>query len=95
MANFHLALNTFAQQIQALNEIDYGDFMREANMDILYLREASQHEGKAVQDKIDEMQLYTQFCPNWVIEPTRSRLLGDVERLKNILDQSKDSLSSS
>lgn len=77
-------LISFVQHIQTMLEEDYGDFMREANHDLLILRDAFKNEDEKVQDKLDEMQMYTQFRPNWKVEPTRERLIKDAEVL-NIL----------
>jgi hypothetical protein len=79
-----LELIEFKKHVQSMLEPDYGDFMRAANHDLLKLIEAFKTEDETVQDKLNEMQMYTQFQPSWKVESTRERLLLDSEVL-NIL----------
>ncbi len=71
------ALRLFAELIRNITDTDYGDFMRKANS---YLNELKVwlKGSSSILKKIDEMQEYTQFAPNWNVELTRRRLLSDV-----------------
>lgn len=60
---------------------DYGDFMREVNAQLLEMQELTALAGSAAQGKLNEMQHYAQFRPNWEIEPTRQMLLKDAQFL--------------
>ena len=72
----------FLEQIKALDETDYGDFMRKANSYLLNLKEEEVTLAHlALQYKISEIQNYLQFSPDRNIESTRERLLLDADKL--------------
>lgn len=76
------AVFTFVEEILEINEADYGDFMRRANMHLHELRDALHGvQDERVADKIDEMKLYVQYAPSWDIESTRDRILDDSKLL--------------
>lgn len=80
-----IAVSEFEVRIRGLNEIDYGDFMREANFYLSRLEGLLAHLGPRVRRKVDEMRLYTQYAPNWEVESTRTRLLKDIRALRRRL----------
>jgi hypothetical protein len=75
------ALDIFTQFVAAVDEYDYGDCMREWNHDLLYLREHLKNTTPWALAKIDQMQEYIQFNPNWDVESTRKRILKDAHEL--------------
>lgn len=76
------AIRRFIDRIQNLNESDYGDFMREANLYLLDLEESLCSTNERCLSKLYDMQMYTQFYPNWDVESTRKRLLADARQLE-------------
>ena len=79
------AVKIFAELIANLNESDYGDFMRKANLYICDLKDRVSSSGQFATGKIDAMVDYTQFCSSWEIEGTRKRLLIDAKILIELL----------
>lgn len=73
------ALKVFAELVRNITEMDYGDFMRKANDYLCHLKSQLKNAPTPVQKKLDEMQRYTQFAPNWDVASTRRRLLKDIE----------------
>lgn len=80
------AIRLFIERIELLDESDYGDFMRDAN---LYLHDlaASLETQTFILKTLGKMQDYTQFSPDWRISPTKRRLLKDARTLKQRLDR--------
>lgn len=72
----------FLKQIESIEDLDYGDFMRKAN---LYLNELLENEEIAQNPillaRVEAMQKYIQFQPNWDIESTREQIHVDAENL--------------
>lgn len=72
----------FLKQIKSIDDTDYGDFMRRAN---LYLNELQEEEPSAlnpvIADRIEAMKNYIQYHPNWDIESTRRNIEIDTENL--------------
>ncbi len=85
------ALDLFLSDVQSIHEYDYGDCMREWNHDLLYLRDHLQNTSSWALQKINEMQLYVQFFPNWDVESTRSRIQRDALELREHLLMLKNS----
>lgn len=73
------ALKVFAELVRNITDVDYGDFMRKANGYLCHLKSRLENLPAPLQKKLDEMQHYTQFAPNWDVESTRRRLLKDIE----------------
>jgi hypothetical protein len=87
----------FSKNISQIIEHDYGDFMRAANV---YLNNLSDElkilHDKDIDQRLDKMQMYLQFNPNWNIESTREMLKKDTKFLDDLLhghDQDSDSAS--
>ena len=70
------------EQANSITETDYGDYMRKLNAYLIELKE-----NKAaimtpeILAKIEEMQNYIQFMPNWDISSTQEKVLQDTDRL--------------
>lgn len=76
----------FRKNVSSILEHDYGDFMRAANVYLNQLRSDLRIlNDRAVNDKLDQMQIYLQFRPSWEVEPTRELLLRDAEHLEEML----------
>ncbi len=76
----------FSEKILAIHEPDYGDFMRKANHYLLDLKKALVRlPNQEVKNKLDQMQNYIQFHPNWEIEPTVIQILKDINEIDKML----------
>jgi hypothetical protein len=80
-------LENFTQDVSSILQYDYGDFMRSANTYLNHLRDVLSSLGDAeINKKIDDMQSYLQFSPNWDdVEGTRAKLLRDAHYLDEVL----------
>jgi hypothetical protein len=81
-------IQRFIREIKGIRESDYGDFMRSSN---LYLNEL---QGRLEEShfpvpyrKIEDIKAYLQYCPNWDVDSTQSRLIHDATELDKDLDQ--------
>lgn len=85
----------FSNKIHAINEADYGDFMRLGNSYLIELREQLDFlHDKNIDAKISEIQDYLQFRPDWNIKSTLKRLDGDIDYLDQILSGRKQEIES-
>ncbi len=75
----------FLEQAEAVNEFDYGDCMREWNRELLYLRDHLHHPEKPVLEKLNEMQNYIQYTPNWDVNSTKEQILKDGRWMREYL----------
>lgn len=72
----------FLKQIKSIDDTDYGDFMRRANLYINELQEDSATVANPIiADRIEAMKQYVQYHPNWDIESTREYIETDAENL--------------
>jgi len=78
-------IDFFTQQVQAVEEFDYGDCMREWNRELLYLRDHLKDVPAEIYQTINEMQGYIQFYPNWDVDSTRQQILEDAGHLREEL----------
>jgi hypothetical protein len=78
-------LDFFIDQVQAVNEFDYGDCMREWNRELLYLWHHFRNPPSWLDETFQEMQGYIQFYPNWDVESTRQQILEDAKHLREEL----------
>ncbi len=86
--NTNLALNTksFSAEIYMNHEFDYGDFMRSTNAQLNHLRSELHLLGDlGIEDKLNDMQGYLQFTPNWDIDSTKARLCQDLIYIDQLL----------
>jgi len=77
----------FSENISGILQSDYGDFMRAANTYLNELRRELSGIGETeIQRRLDNMQMYLQFAPNWDdIEGTREKLLLDAKAIDDAL----------
>ncbi len=79
----------FMKALRAIDEADYGDFMRKANLYFVDLEGAL---GSEISDraklKLSEIHDYLQFKPDWNRENTLHRISKDILDLELILDES-------
>lgn len=78
----------FIHEIGSIDDLDYGDFMRKANAYLLEFKDhvpSRSREKHSILQKIDEIQLYLQYYPNWQIESTRLRLLSDAQDIDRMI----------
>src|SRR4051812_15983688 len=71
------ALELFEEMVSTIVEGDYGDFMRRAQGYYLEMIEELGPHAREVRDRLDWIEEYLQFRPNWDIDSTRARLLVD------------------
>ena len=72
----------FLKQVKSIDETDYGDFMRKANLYLNELKEEkSTVENPVIADRIVAMQKYIQYHPNWDIPSTLEQIEIDTENL--------------
>jgi hypothetical protein len=77
---------TFSQRLSEILESDYGDFMRAANVYLNHLRaQLCALNDKNLNQRLDQMQMCLQFCPNWDVESTRELLRKDTVYLDDLL----------
>lgn len=82
------AINSFIQNFSALEDTDYGDFMRKANRLLIELdEEVYAFVPEHLQNLLDDMKTDIQFYPNWDIESTRRRVLRTAETIRETLSQ--------
>lgn len=76
----------FISQVSSINESDYGDFMRVANVYLNGLRKDCTRTGiYDLEPKISEMQMYLQFAPSWDVPTTKARLLKDAQYIDEVI----------
>jgi hypothetical protein len=87
------AIQFFIEQAEDVHEYDYGDCMREWNRDILYLKKCWQKQKVSpwALHRLDDIQTYVQFIPNWDVELTKARLLKDAHEIEEHLNLAKNS----
>lgn len=79
-------VENFSEKILAIHEPDYGDFMRKANHYLLDLKKAlGRLPNPQIKSKLDQMQNYIQFHPNWEVEPTVKQILRDITEIDNMV----------
>lgn len=70
------------EQVNSITETDYGDYMRKLNAYLIELKEnKTAIMTPEILAKIEEMQNYIQFMPNWDIPSTQEKVLHDTDRL--------------
>ncbi len=85
------ALQFFIHESSQVHGQDYGDCMREWNRDILFLKhcwlrdQASTPVPQAAFQKLEAIQNYVQFTPNWNVQATRLQILKDAHEIEKIL----------
>lgn len=79
------AVRKFIENLNSIDESDYGDFMRKANVYLNYLKDDLSPMPQDVRSKLFEMQLYLQFISSWEIEPTRRRIITDAMHVNDML----------
>ena len=85
----------FMKNLRAIDEGDFGDFMRKGNLFFLELSEALGTEmSDQAKKKLSEIQDHLQFTPDWNHDTTLHRISKDILDLELILDKTpKDSVS--
>ena len=89
-------VQNFKNEVSQINEYDYGDFMRSANVYLNKLRgDLSYFDDKSINQRIDYIQGYLQFNPNWDIELTRDMLTKDLSYIEELVEGHKQDWESS
>jgi hypothetical protein len=79
------AVEKFINNLKQIEDPDYGDFMRKANVYLNNLKIDLSPMERDIHAKIFEMQLYLQFISSWEIEPTRRRIIRDAEYVQELV----------
>lgn len=96
-----LAFDTlaFRKSVSEISEYDDGDFRRAANVYLSSLRdELYILNDKFIDQRLDKMQMYLQFAPNWNVGTIKDMLTKDTNYLDDLLhghSQDWESASSS
>ena len=81
-------IDFFIYDFSAIDETDYGDFMRKANYLLIQLdEEMCKTATPEVRSLLDEMKNDIQFHPNWERESTREGILRLAAKVKELLAQ--------
>ncbi len=82
-----IAVNLFIRKISEINEEDYGDFMRKANLYLNILKKSIfRYSSPQVKKILQELQYIIQFHPNWDIDTTLPKIYARANLIKkNIL----------
>jgi hypothetical protein len=78
-------LDFFLEQAEQVSEFDYGDCMREWNRELIFLRDHLRHPDPPVLEKIEQMQGYIQYTPNWDVQSTKDQILSDARWMREYL----------
>ncbi len=82
------AIKTFIMNTEAIEESDFGDFMRRENLYLADLKTALENQmSEKLKAKLEEMQKYLQFNPDWNLNQTKHQVLKDASELENLIDQ--------
>lgn len=81
------AIELFIERIGAVDDFDYGDYMRRVNIYILELRDQLHHRGTEILQRLDELQYEVQFVPEWSTESTRPLVARAAEDLRRLLQK--------
>ncbi len=81
------AIENFIQITHAIEEGDYGDFMRRANLYFQNLGDALEPtRNKKAKSLLEEMKNYLQFNPDREMSTTKFRLENDAKKLNQFLE---------
>lgn len=76
-------IDFFIYDFSAIDDTDYGDFMRKANHLLIELNaEIYESAAPEVRSLLDEMKNEIQFHPNWERESTREDILQLADKVK-------------
>jgi hypothetical protein len=78
-------IDYFIYDFKAIDDPDYGDFMRKANYLLIELDEKIYDSStKEVRQILDKMKDEIQFHPNWEKESTREDILNLAKKVKQL-----------
>jgi len=81
------AIELFIEQIGAVDDSDYGDYMRRVNLYILELKDQLRYRRIEILRRLDELQYEVQFVPEWSTEATRPLVARAAEDLRRLLQK--------
>lgn len=83
----NIPTTSFIKKIKSIEDADYGDFMRKANVYFVSLaEELGSHIPEGAKQKLSEIQDYLQYKPNWNRDKTIQRLSKDILDLEMMID---------
>jgi len=89
MINF---VDEFLREVISIDDSDYGDFMRKANLHFNVLQQALWPlANDSIKMKLSEMHDYIQYEPNWDIPSTEEKIQADGSVLKNLIAKIQNS----
>lgn len=81
-------VDDFLKEVMAIDDTDYGDFMRKANLYFNHLQEVLwPWANDEIKMKLAEMHDYIQYEPSWDIPSTAQKILRDARLLKQLLSE--------
>ena len=78
-----IALDIFSKKFNTIDNLDYGDFMRRANLYLMDL-DAQIEKNKEINNLMKKMKDEIQFKPNWDIQTTRASINNLVNTISQI-----------
>lgn len=81
--NKEMAIDAFSKKFNSIDNLDYGDFMRRANLYLIELDEQI-HKNKEITNLMKQMKNEIQYNPNWDIQATRNSIGNLVKTINQI-----------
>lgn len=81
--NTEIALDVFSKKFNTIDNLDYGDFMRRANLYLMDL-DAQIEKNKEIHNVMKKMKDEIQFNPSWDIQTTRTSINNLVKTISQI-----------
>jgi hypothetical protein len=77
------AINLFIRKISEIDEAEYGDFMRKANLYLnILISTLFRYSPPKVKKILQELQFIIQYQPNWDIEKTLPQIYARANLIK-------------
>lgn len=81
--NKEMAIDTFSKKFNSIDNLDYGDFMRRANLYLIELDEQI-NKNKEISHLMKQMKNEIQYNPNWDVQATRNSISNLVKTINQI-----------
>lgn len=76
-------IDDFINEINDIDETDYGDFMRKANHGLVILMEKIYNSSSSeVKKLLDELKYHIDYMPNWDVDSTREKVALLAEEIR-------------
>lgn len=82
----NIFIKEFLKELSAIDDNDFGDFMRKVNHYLLELEAGiSASSSERIRVQLQELKKDVQYHPNWDIESTREKIIMRVRTLDELL----------